>query len=222
MHAGRAGGAAFGVGFADDDGQATSATEIRRRCRGWSLMSSSCLASPMRTWPLFSLGWPLAWKAMKSIGRSFSTHVVQDARAGTSAPWGCRRRRRYGGRRPGPRAGRDLIASDGGLEHLAELRDRAGPVVAVGLVPALPRPGHDLLAAVALDEVLGPGLHQVVPFLQIVRRRGPAGHDRRVGVVQRPAVPVGAGVVRQRLGREGDLDEGRGPGSRHRRRRSGP
>ncbi len=98
------------------------------------------------------------------------------------------------------RAGADVV-------HLAELRNRPQPVMAVRLVPDFPRPGRDGVVAIALGQMRRPGLDQVTPFLQILRRRSPAGDDQRGLVLRLPAVLVRPVIIGQRLGRESDLHQ---------------
>ena len=104
------------------------------------------------------------------------------------------------GQRAFHRAGADIV-------HLAKLRDRPQPIMAVGFVPDFPGPGRDLGFAVSLGQMPGPGFDQIAPFFEIVRRRRPAGGDQRGLVFRLPAMLIGPVIIGKRFGREADLHQ---------------
>ncbi len=122
------------------------------------------------------------------VGRGVGDHVADPG--GLSGGWASDADARVDGFEG---AGGVVVELEVGL-----LRGAAGPEIDVGLVPDFEVPLRDFIDAVALDEVLGEGGHESVPFSVVLGRRD----DLLVpeGVVVEPRGKL--------FGHEADLDEG--------------
>ena len=97
---------------------------------------------------------------------------------------------------------------DGVVVQLVKLLRRAAPVADVRLVPDLPIPRLDFLAAVSLDAMLHPLVDQLAPTSRSPSADRPSRCRSLRSAPRRPLVLVRLGLDRKVLGHEADLRVG--------------
>ena len=204
-----AGGAAFGVGLADDDGrllQLGEGSDDRHRPVDHLQLARNSHLHVVVQEPRLALG--MEGDEVER-GTLRTGRVVRPAQAVLEE---IAQERIVSARRVRPaHPGRGQGAAHrvhGVVVELVELFGSSLPVADVGLVPDLPVPLLDFGAAVLLDGVLDPLVDELGPLPVVLRRIGPAGVDVVVGQARTPLVLVRLRLDGERLRHEPDLRVG--------------
>src|SRR5690606_14514760 len=204
-----AGGAAFGIGLANDDWNAGE-LRVGRDHREAIVDRPKLLSNPHADVAVDVPRRALRVERDEVEGRArLARRVIRSAKAMLDEI-----------ARETAAASRGVGAADAGLRNraangrhgvvveLQELLARALPVADVRLVPGLPPPGLDLLLAVALRAVLRPLVDEIAPARVVLRRIGPTGVDLLVARARLPGMLVWLRLRREILRHEADLDVG--------------